>query len=320
MAVEFKDYYATLGVKENASADDIKKAFRKLARKYHPDVAKDAATAEEKFKEINEAYEVLGDPDKRQKYDHLGADWKNADQMPPNGAPPGGQGQYEYHFNGTGFSDFFEQFFGGGGSPFGDAFRSAEAGPGAGRNMPMKGQDIEGDVLVTLQEASTGSVRAVSVQTVNPQSGQSRTETVRFRIPEGVLDGKLVRVPGKGGQGFSGGPPGDLFLRIRFAKDPQFRVRGVDLYHDLPVAPWEAVLGTQVIVPTLDQAVAVKIPAGSANGARLRVRGRGLKNGHDRHGDLYVVLNIETPPHPDPAEQELWRKLAGQSSFNPRNP
>ncbi len=319
MAVEFKDYYATLGVSKDASTDQIKKAFRKLARKYHPDVAKDAPRAEEKFKEINEAYEVLGDLDKRSKYDRLGANWKYADQMPP-GRGSGRPGQQEYHFNGTGFSDFFEQFFSGGGSPFGDGFGSAGAGCGTGRNAQMKGQDIEGDVLVTLREAITGSVRAVSLQTVDPPTGRSQTETVRFRIPEGVLDGKLIRVPGKGGQGFNGGPPGDLFLRIRFAKDPQFRVRGADLYHDLPVAPWETVLGTQVKVPTLDHPVTVKIPPGSANGAQLRVRGRGLKNGREKHGDLYVILNIETPPHPGETELGLWRRLAEESSFNPRNP
>lgn len=321
MAVEFKDYYATLGVKKDASADEIKKAFRKLARKYHPDVAKDAPHAEEKFKEINEAYEVLSDPDKRAKYDRLGANWKYADQMPPGGgAGPSGTGHYEYHFDGTGFSDFFEHFFGGGGSPFGDAFGDAfRAGGGSrGGRMQMKGQDIEGDVLVTLREAMTGSVRAVTLQTVDPQTGQARSETVRFRIPEGVLDGKTIRVPGKGGPGINGGPPGDLFLRIRFAKDPQFRVRGADLYHDLPIAPWEAVLGAQLQVPTLDGPVTVKIPPGSASDSKLRVRGRGLKDGRNKRGDLYVVLKVETPTNPSEAEKELWKKLAQTSQFNPR--
>lgn len=316
MAVEFKDYYGTLGVDKDASAEAIKKAFRKLARKYHPDVAKDAPAAEEKFKEINEAYEVLSDPDKRSKYDRLGANWKYADQMPPGGGAGGGPGNYEYHFNGTGFSDFFEQFFGGRGTPFGHGFHSA--GGRDGDNRKMKGQDIEGDVLVTLREAITGSVRAVSLQTVHPQTGQSRTETVRFRIPEGVLDGKTVRVPGKGGPGINGGPSGDLFLRIRFAKDPQFRVRGADLYHDLPIAPWEAVLGTQIQVPTLDGPVTVKIPPGSTSDVKLRVRGRGLKNGRDKQGDLYVVLDVETPTHPNETEKELWKKLAAASHFNPR--
>lgn len=308
MPVEFKDYYASLGVAKDASAEDIKKAFRKLARKYHPDVAKDSPGAEEKFKEINEAYEVLGDPDKRSKYDRLGANWKHADQMPPRGG-----GQYEYRFDGTGFSDFFEQFFGGGRSPFGEGFD-----PHADASMRMTGQDIEGDVLVTLREAMSGSVRAVNLQTTDPQTGQMRTETVRFRIPEGMLEGRSIRVPGKGGPGFNGGPSGDLFLRIRLAKDPQFRVRRADLYHDLPLAPWEAVLGTQVKVPTLGEAVTVKIPPGSANGGQLRVRGRGLKKGPDKLGDLYVVLKIETPPACTDAEKELWQKLSEQSQFNPR--
>ncbi len=313
MAAKFKDYYLTLGVESKASADEIKKAFRKLARKYHPDVAKDKPDAEDKFKEINEAYEVLGDPEKRTKYDRMGANWKQAGAA-PNGAA-GGQ-QPEYHFSGTGFSDFFEQAFGRGqASPFGGGFDA-----GRNRTGPAKGRDIEGDVMVTLREAGAGSVRAVNLQTVDPVTGQTYEETVRFRIPEGVLDGKLIRVPGKGGPGFNGGAAGDLFLRIRLAKHPLFRVRGADFYHDLALAPWEAVLGAEVPVPTLDQPVTLRIPPGSVSGNQLRVRGRGLRNGKDKQGDLYVVLDVRTPEKSTEAEQEIWKQLAATSTFTPRTP
>jgi curved DNA-binding protein len=309
--MEFKDYYQTLGVKKEASQEEIKKAFRKLARRYHPDTASDKAVAEEKFKEINEAYEVLGDADKRAKYDRLGADWRNVRSRA--GAP----GAQEFHFSGTGFSDFFEQFFGGGRDPFsggigGDPFRSAHV------KQPTRGQDITGDVMVTLEEAAQGCVRAFNLQAGNPVTGKLETRTLRTRIPAGVLDGQIIRVAGQGGTGVNGGPAGDVRLRVRLAAHPDFRVRGADLIHDLNLAPWEAVLGTQVEVPTLHGRVTVKIPPGSAGGARLRVRGKGLRSGKDDHGDLYVVLNIELPTEVDPEERALWQALAEQSRFQPR--
>jgi curved DNA-binding protein len=198
MAVEFKDYYKVLGVSRDASADELRKAFRKLAREYHPDVAKDKAKAEEKFKEINEAYEVLSDPEKRKKYDTLGANWNR--QAPPgfeqgrgfSSKGPRGE-DYEFHFGGTGFSDFFEQFFGGGRGARGFEFDEmlgrqggrAQRGPGFG-NQPVRGNDIEGDVLVTLQEAFAGSIRTISLQKLNRQTGQAETQTFRVRIPIGV--------------------------------------------------------------------------------------------------------------------------------------
>src|SRR5882762_1948793 len=212
MPVEFKDYYAVLGIPRDAGADDIKKAFRKLARQYHPDVAKDKKTAEAKFKEINEAYEVLSDPEKRKKYDELGANWKQGAGFEP---PPGwearagrrsaGADSHEFHFGGTGFSDFFEQFFGGGrGSRFG--FDFGENGFGGGEEFsrargPARGSDIEGDILVTLDEAMHGSVRNISLQRTNPLTGKTETTTFKVRIPAGVHEGQVIRVPGKGGEG-----------------------------------------------------------------------------------------------------------------------
>jgi curved DNA-binding protein len=327
MPIEFKDYYKILGVPRSASQDDIKKAFRKMARQYHPDVAKDKKGGEEKFKEINEAYEVLGDPQNRSKYDNLGPE--AADAAGFQGAP-GGRGRsrrsprseegVEFHFDGTGFSDFFEQFFG-----RGSRFEAANdfASPGVGSagdvGFARRGSDFESDILVTLEEAVTGSERAISLQRVDRSTGQARTQTLKVRIPPGVHEGQAIRVAGMGEDGIGGGAPGDLFLRVRFAAHPEYIVRGSDLYYALDLAPWEAVLGTRVIVPTLKDQVSVSIPAGSNQGRQLRIRGRGLPIGRtDRQGDLYVVINIELPQHVTDEERGLWEKLSQISDFNPR--
>jgi curved DNA-binding protein len=323
MPVEFKDYYKVLGVPRDASDEDIKKAFRKLARQYHPDVAKDKKGAEEKFKEINEAYEVLGDPQNRSKYDDLGANWREGASF--QGSPgrrwqPGGEENFEFHVDGTGFSDFFEQFFGrsgrfGGVNDFaGSQARSTEEG-----GFALRGADLESDILVTLEEALAGSVRTVSLQRVNRRTGEARTQNLRVRIPPGVREGQAIRVAGMGEDGIGGGAPGDLYLRVRFAAHPEFRVRGADLYYALDLAPWEAVLGTKVVVPTLKDRVSVRIPPGTNQGRQLRVRGRGLPIGSSgRHGDLYVVINIQVPQKPSDEERELWKQLSRVSPFNPR--
>ena len=330
MPVEFKDYYQSLGVTRDASADDIRKAFRKLAREYHPDVAKDKKSAEEKFKEINEAYEVLSDPAKRKKYDALGANWNRTQAAPGAGGFGGGRGfrgqngeEFEFHFGGTGFSDFFEQFFGGRGERgfgFEDFAQGQRAGGGggAGGGAAMRGQDIEGDILVTLDEALNGSVRTISFQRLNRQTGQAVSENFRVRVPVGVAEGQMIRVPGKGEAGFNGGPAGDLYLRVRFAQHPDFRVRGSDLYYDLDLAPWEAVLGTTVSIPAIDGPVSVKIPAGANKGQQLRVRGKGLPGPGGTRGDLYAAISIQMPTEVTAGERELWHQLAQRSNFNPR--
>jgi curved DNA-binding protein len=327
MPVEFKDYYATLGVPRTASDQDIKKSFRKLAREFHPDVAKDKKTAEEKFKEINEAYEVLSDPDKRKKYDQYGSTWKEGGgyQPPPgwqDARSAGGAQSQEFHFGGTGFSDFFEQLFGrGGGGGFGFGGRDFEAAESAQPRGPARGYDIEGDILVTLDEAMRGSVRSISLERVNPKTGQTEAQTFKVRVPVGVKEGQTIRIPVKGGDGANGGTSGDLFLHVRYAAHPDFRARGSDLHYDLDLAPWEAVLGTTVSVPTLESPVKVRIPAGTNNGCQLRVRGRGLPRGRDgERGDLYVVVNVQLPPQLSDEERELWEKLGRVSRFNPRQP
>jgi curved DNA-binding protein len=315
MPVQYKDYYQSLGVTRTASADEIKKGFRKLAREFHPDVAKDKKKAEEKFKEINEAYEVLSDADKRKKYDELGANWKSgAEFRPPPGADGFGGGQafrggrpmnsgdFETHFGGTGFSDFFEQMFG-------SRMRGANgAGFGRGGNVSPEdfaeqSRDIEGDIMVTLEEAKRGSVRTVTIR------HQNHTDSHQVKIPAGITEGQKLRIAGRGEGG------GDLYLRVRLAKHPDFEVDGHNLIYELELAPWEAALGAEIAVPTLDGRVNIKIPAGTASGQKLRVRGRGL----GKTGDLLVTTKIVVPDKISDAQRKLWEQLAHESKFNPRD-
>ena len=351
MAVQFKDYYETLGVPRSASDADIKKAFRKLAREYHPDVAKDKKKAEEKFKEINEAYEVLGDPAKRKKYDELGPNWKaGADFRPPpggesfaggrgfRGAGPGGQA-YEFHFVGTGFSDFFEQLFGSMGRGGAGGMRGFGRQPAVEEEeFAERGRDIEGDIMVKLEEAMGGSVRSVSVRHAAPcehcggtgeraghvcntcgGSGHvAKTQTYQVKIPPGVSDGQRLRIAGRGEAGSGGGAAGDLYLRVRLARHPDFEVQDHNLIYEAELAPWEAVLGTNISVPTLNGRVNIKIPPSTQNGQKLRVRGRGLPQRDGASGDLIVVTRVEVPSQVSESERKLWEQLARESRFNPR--
>ncbi len=310
MAVQFRDYYETLGVAKTASEDDIRSAFRKLARKYHPDVAKDKKTAEEKFKQINEAYEVLSDPEKRRKYDDLGENWNQPGggfQPPPGWGHQGGSGGFqrtpggvEFEFGGTGFSDFFEAFFGGG--------RGQSAFGGFGQRQPQaeRGSDVEADIMVTLEEAMNGSTRQVSLR----RTDSSKVETYNVKIPKGVRDGQRIRLAGQGEPGASGGKSGDLFLRVRLARDPDFRVEGSDLIHEERLAPWQAVLGAELKVPLINGNVRMKIPAGTQGGQRFRLREKGLPRSGGGFGDLYVEVQIQIPKKVSDRERELWRDLS----------
>jgi curved DNA-binding protein len=326
MGIEFKDYYRILGVPRDASAETIRRAFRKLAREYHPDVAKNKSQAEEKFKEINEAYEVLGDPEKRRKYDTLGANWNASGgfQPPPggrrrSGTRPGSEG-FEFSFGGTGFSDFFDQFFGRQGRGFaGFGTMDEESGFGQKRHRAQRGEDLEGDILVTLTEVLKGSVRSVSLERRDPQTGQASTQQFRVRLPAGVKEGQIIRVAGQGDYGVAGGAAGDLLLRVRLAKHPDFRVEGSDLYGDLELAPWEAVLGATLSLPTLEGSVTLRIPPGTQQGQAFRIRNRGLPSGGNRRGDLYAVATIHVPTQPGEEERALWEKLAKTARFNPRS-
>ena len=319
MPTQFRDYYETLGVSKTATADEIRSAYRKLARKYHPDVAKDKKEGEEKIKEINEAYEVLSDPEKRKKYDRLGAAWKSgefAGAPGATGAAPEGwtyqQGPFEegteFHFGGTGFSDFFEQYFGtrrsyGGGPDF--EFEQQTA------RRPRK-RDIEAEMLVSLSEALHGSTRTITLQRPDPAGGPPKTETYKVKIPAGIREGQRIRLAGQGDNG------GDLFLRVSFQKHPDFRWEDADIYYDLELAPWEAVLGTSVNIPTLDGQAKIKIPEGTVNGATFRLANLGLTRSDGKRGNLYAVVRIEVPEKVEPDERRLWEELAKVSKFDPR--
>ena len=331
MSIKFKDYYQTLGLSKDASADAIKKAFRDLARKHHPDkVQEGKAAAESRFKEINEAYEVLKDPEKRRKYDTLGADWDQPQRRAqysrgwggPGGAGVGGQpgegDDFEFHFGGTGYSDFFEQFFGRGGDPF-EGRRGRPSGRrSAGFDQPTRGHDVEAEIMVTLEEVLHGSTRQISLRKVDPRTAVEETQTFQVRIPKGVREGQRIRLAGQGGTGTAGGGPGDLFLIVRLALHPDYRVEGDRLICDLDLAPWEAVLGTKVSLDTLDGRVSLKIQPGSQAGRQLRLPERGLPNREGGRGDLHVILHIRVPESVGATERTRWEELASASDFHPR--
>jgi len=346
MAVEYRDYYDILGVDKSASQDDIKRAFKKLARKYHPDIAKDEAEAETKFKEVNEAYEVLGDPEKRKKYDALGPNWEQAADFSGAGGPggfgggggpggfsgfPGGFSgtdedgvHYEYHFDGsTGFSDFFENLFGGrtAGDPFG-AFGAGGPGSGGPRRsrgaQPMAGQDIEADLLVRIEEIMQGATREIRFARPTLE-GPPKESTIRVKVPKGVTEGQMIRCAGMGYPGIRGGPDGDLYLRVRIERHPSYKVSGHDLTSELVLAPWDVVLGKTVTTPTPHGDVKLTVKPGTQPGTRMRVRGKGLPDGSGGFGDLYVTVAVEYPPSPSEEERKLWRELAEKSSFEPND-
>ena len=323
MAVKFQDYYETLGVARTATAEEIKLAFRKLARVHHPDVAKNKVAGEAKFKEINEAYEVLGDPEKRKRYDELGPDWQQgaAGPFPPGGGrgrPHARGGEEDFEFSGTGFSDFFESFFSG--RPGGFASTRGAAGRGdQDGGFAEPGTDIEADLLVTLEEGLRGSQRKVSLRRPTLAGAAERTNTYQVRIPPGMREGQRIRLAGQGGPGHGGAPAGDLYLRVRFARHPDLRVQGDDVHGDLDLAPWEAILGVKAKIPTLEGTTTLRVPPGTTAGTQLRVRGQGLPREDGSRGDLYATVRILTPNQVSAEERTLWEQLARLSPFKPRS-
>lgn len=307
--MNYRDYYEILEVKKDATHDEIRKAFKKLARKYHPDVAKDKDTAEDKFKEINEAYEVLGDQEKRKKYDTLGPDWQNAGQSRPQSGASG----YQYEFTGTGFSDFFEQMFGAGARPGAGSFHSHASHTGG--NAPSTGQDAHADILVRLEEVLNGTERSLQLQQINRATGARELKTSRIRIPKGISEGQLIRCAGLGNPGLNGGHAGDLFLHVRLERHPDFRVVGSDLYTDLSVLPWQAVLGAEFPVKTMDSSVRIKVPPLTEGNTELRIKGKGLPKGTSgTMGDLYAVIQLTLPASLTDEQKAQWQKLAELSS------
>lgn len=307
--MKYKDYYEILGVKRDASDDEIKKAYRRLARKYHPDVSKDPK-GEEKFKDVSEAYKTLKDPEARAAYDNLGKHRPGEDFQPP---PDWGQG-----FGGGEFSfediDLADLFAGLGG-------RGRRTGAGRAGGIPIPGQDYEVTAPVSIEDAMHGTELELnlSVPDYDERGRLHRVPRVfRARIPKGVTDGEKLRLRGKGGKGMNGGPDGSLFLNIQFKPHPLFRAAGHDLYLDLPLAPWEAALGADVEVPTLTNPVRMKVPAGTNSGQKLRLSGRGLPKRGSGHGDLFAVVRIAVPSTLTEREKRLMQELAAASQFDPR--
>ncbi len=302
--MKYKDYYASLGLDRGASDEEIKKAYRRLARKYHPDVSKEAG-AEEKFKEVAEAYQTLKDPEKRAAYDQLGRHAAGQDFEPP----PGWQQQYS------------ESPFSGEDLDLGDLFAHLHGGARRGARMSMPGHDYEIAVPISIEEAYRGTQIDLDLNMPEyDQQGRLRRVPHKFtaRIPKGATDGQRLRLPGKGGKGLNGGRDGDLYLNISLRPHALYRASGHDLYLDLPLAPWEAVLGTTVEVPTPGGAVRLKVPAGTQAGRRLRLPQRGLPRPREGEGDLYAIVQIVVPSVIGDAERELYRQLADGSAFDPR--
>jgi curved DNA-binding protein len=279
MATTTRDFYEVLGVERGASADDIRRAYRALARRYHPDINKDA-DAEDRFKKISEAYDVLSDPEKRERYDRFG-------DAQAAGSDGGGVDVGD-------LGDLFETFFGG----------ARGRGGFAGR-----GADHEAVLELSLEEAARGGRRSITL-------GDGRSYDVA--IPKGVRDGQRIRLAGEGGAGLGGGASGDLLLRVRVTPHPRFRLDGHDLHVDLPVTPWEAALGGEAAVPTLDGSARVRVPRGSSTGRKLRLRGQGFPGPRGEHGNLYATVKVMVPDQPTEHERELFEQLAAASSFDPR--
>lgn len=306
--MKYKDYYKIMGVDKNASAEDIKKAYRKLARKYHPDVSKEAG-AEEKFKDVAEAYQTLKDPEKRAAYNELGS-YRPGEEVRP---PPDWQKQYgdgPFSFDDLDLADLFAGLQGG----------FHRAGRERGK-MPIPGQDYEVSVHLRLEEAYRGTEVKLDLAVPEYDANGFVHRVPRpftARIPKGATDGQRLRVPGKGGKGINGGRDGDLYLNIVLHPHPLYRVSGHDVYLDLPLAPWEAVLGTSVEVPTPGGRVRLKVPPGTHAGQPLRLPKRGLPKPRDAEGDLYAIVQIVVPTVPSERERALYKELADNSTFNPR--
>lgn len=312
--MQYKDYYKVMGVDKNATQDEIKRAYRKLARKYHPDVSKEP-DAEQKFKEVGEAYEVLKDPQKRAAYDRIGTHWREGQPFTP---PPNWDAGFEFSGGGftggdsSGFSDFFESLFGRSG-PFGASRQ------GYGRSFSMHGEDHHAKILIDLEDAYHGASKLLSLQIPElDEHGHvvSKSRTLNVKIPKGIKAGQQIRLVGQGGPGVGKGKCGDLFLEIAFNKHRYFRAEGHDIYLELPVTPWEAALGATVQVPTLGGVVDVKVPAGSQAGHKLRLKSRGLPG--NPPGDQYAVLKIVVPTPKTSVDKALYEQMARTMPMNPR--
>jgi len=317
--MDYKDYYKILGVKKDASQDEIKRAYRKLARKYHPDVSKES-DAEARFKEVGEAYEVLKDPEKRQAYDQLGSNWKAGQGgFEP---PPGWEQNFDFggggytSGNAQDYSSFFEDLFGGGRSSGGRYYSS-----GGGGGFQSRGENVRAKVMIDLEDSLNGATKNITLQMpeVN-QQGQvvNKQRTLSVKIPKGIKEGQTIRLSKQGNPGMGGGEPGDLLLEVGFNPHRLYTVKGKDIYLNVPVAPWEATLGATIEVPTPSGGkVGMKVPPDSQQGRKLRLKGKGLPGKNP--GDFYVVLQIVLPPSSDPKVKEYMERMRDEVDFNPRS-
>jgi len=312
--MKYKDYYQTLGINRDASQNAIKQAYRKLARKYHPDVNK-ASDAEQKFKDIGEAYEVLKDPEKRAAYDKFGSNWKAGQEFKP---PPDWDSNFKFtgtdyrSSDGFGFSDFFENLFGHG------HYRVYRQDQTAA--FRMKGEDQHARITIQLTDSYNGSKQSITLTKASVDKNgriQTAPHTLHVTIPKGIIEGQRIRLEGQGLPGMGGGPAGDLYLEIEFARNPLFHAEKRDIHLTLPVAVWEAAMGASITVPTLGGNVQLKIPPGSQGGTKLRLKGRGLSSKKET-GDQYVHLQIMVPEAKTKRQKELYQELSQTTNFNPR--
>lgn len=311
MAVEYRDYYETLGVARDANADDIKKQYRRLARKYHPDVSKET-DAEDKFKQVKEAYEVLKDPEKRKAYDQMGDQWQAGQGFtPPPSWEQAYQGSPENTADDADFSEFFSSVFGQG--------RGTRQAHRAHRKR--RGQDQHASITISLQDAYQGAEKLLQLQTqqLDPATGmvQHAPHSLKVKIPAGVMEGQQIRLSGQGGEGLGGGPRGDLYLAVHLRNDARYTAQGRDIYLNLPITPSEAALGASIAVPTLGGSVTLKIPEGAQGGQKMRLKGRGLPG--NPAGDQYVVLQVHVPKPTTDEQRALYTQLAEQLPENPRS-
>jgi curved DNA-binding protein len=341
MAIEYKDYYQILETQRDAGEEEIRRSFRRLARLYHPDKAGNDRTAEDRFKEINEAYEVLGDANKRQRYDEFSNTWYNSpsaeDAWRQFGDTEPSIGRDHGPING--FSEFFDHLFSEPGESKSRARPNVRSREEVQEQTSGRGDDLESDIFVTFEEVANGGIRPINMRRLERCStcfgvGQYnahkcetcggngtflRSDTYKVKVPRGIKAGAFLRIQGQGEKGLGTGKPGDLYLKVHYAKHPDFRVENGTLHHDLEVAPWEAVLGGVIVVPTLEGRATIKIPAGTQSGHKIRMRGRGLPTDDGSIGDLIISLRVQVPIAASGRERQLWEELARTSEFNPRD-
>lgn len=320
--MEFRDYYEVIGVARDATQEEIRRTYRKLARKYHPDVS-DESDAEERFKAVGEAYAVLKDPEKRAAYDQLGANWKDGQDFRP---PPGWDEGFEFSGGGTGdFSgDGYSSYGGVGGKQFSDFFEALfgqghNDGFAGRRELHIHGQDRHARISIDVRDSYTGATRSITLhapELTDDGHMVTRDRLLNVKISKGIRDGQKIPLAGQGGPGMGNGKAGDLFLEVEFRPDSRYRVDGDDVYLDLPVTPWEAALGATVTVPLPSGNVDLKIPAGSNQGGKLRLKGKGIPA--KQPGDLYVVFDVKLPPAHSDKAKALYEKMSEEMPFNPR--